>query len=117
MQRDAWEEKETGERKKSATHDKIADENLQDLGAQALAAGERLLQQANQNMAQRRADEGAVDGHLGHAPRQVVAVWAAVVRQPRRQHLLQRRQRSRCQHLRAQRVRLQLRHVCLYRKT
>jgi hypothetical protein len=95
------------------THDQVADENLHDLGLQALAALEDLLQQADEDVAQGRADHGAVQGHLGHARGEVVAALAPVVRNPRREELLQARQRARGEDLGAQRVALQLLEVRL----
>ena len=59
-------------------------------------------------MAQRRADESAVGGHLRHPRAEVVAVLALVVRDPRREHLLQRGEAAGREHLGAQRVALQL---------
>jgi hypothetical protein len=95
------------------THDQVADENLHDLGLQALAALEDLLQQADEDVAQGRADHGAIQGHLGHARGEVVAALAPVVRNPRREELLQARQRARGEDLGAQRVALQLLEVRL----
>jgi len=66
-------------------------------------------------VAQGRADEGAVDGHLGHARGEVVAGPAPVVRDPRGQELLQAREGARREHLGAQGVALQLLEVGLER--
>jgi hypothetical protein len=93
---------------RARTHNEIADENLHDLGLETLAAAEHLLQDANEDVAERRADEGTVDGHLGDTRGEVVAVLAPVVGDPRGEELLQTRQRARGEHLGAQRVLLQL---------
>jgi hypothetical protein len=65
-------------------------------------------------MAQRRADERAVDGHLGHAAGEVVARLVAVFGDPRGQELLQGGKRSRCEHLGLERVLLELLQVPLW---
>jgi hypothetical protein len=65
-------------------------------------------------VAERRTDEGAVEGHLRHARRKVVPVLALVLRDPRRENLLEPGERARSQHLRAQRIGLQLLEVCLH---
>jgi hypothetical protein len=54
------------------TYNKIAEENLQDLRLQALASLEDLLQGANQDVTQGRADQSTVYSHLGHARGEVV---------------------------------------------
>lgn len=59
-------------------------------------------------MAQRRADEGSVCGHLGYARREVVAMLIAVLCEPRGNEFLSAGQGAGGQHLGAQRVRLQL---------
>ena len=64
------------------TYNQVAEENLQDLGSQTGAAAKDLLQNPDQEVAQRRADKGAVGGHLGHARCKVVAVLVAVLGQP-----------------------------------
>lgn len=95
------------------THNQVAEEDLQDLGLEALAALEDLLQQADEDVAEGRADEGAVDGHLGHARGEVVARLAPVVGNPRGEELLQAREGARGEHLGAQGVALQLLEVGL----
>lgn len=60
------------------TYDQIANENLQDLRPQASPPGKQLLQHVDQEMTQRRTDEGTVDGHLRHAGVDIVAVFASV---------------------------------------
>jgi hypothetical protein len=95
------------------TYNQVADENLHDLRLQALATLEELLQDANQEVAEGRADQGAVNGHLGHARGEVVAALALVMGNPRGEELLQTRKSARGEHLGAQRVRLQLPQVGL----
>lgn len=104
-----------GMRMGTGAYDQVAEENLQDLGLDAGAALEQLLQDADEDVAERGGDQGAVDGHLGHARGEVVAALAAVVGDPRGQELLQARQRARGEHLGAQRVALQLLEVRLRR--
>jgi hypothetical protein len=95
------------------TYNKIAEENLQDLRLQALASLEDLLQGANQDVTQGRADQSTVYSHLGHARGEVVTRLAPVMRNPRCEELLQTRESSRGEHLGAQWVALQLLEVCL----
>lgn len=64
-------------------------------------------------MAQRRANERTVDGHLGHATGEVVARLVAVFGDPRGQELLQGSKRSRGEHLGLERVFLELLQVPL----
>lgn len=64
-------------------------------------------------MAEGRADEHSVEGHLGNARAEVVAVLADIVRNPRGQQLLQTGEDTRCEHLRAQRVLLEVEEVGL----
>jgi hypothetical protein len=64
-------------------------------------------------VAQGRADDGAVQGHLRDARGEVGARLAPVVRNPRGQELLQAREGARRQDLGAQRVALQLLEICL----
>ena len=96
-----------------SAYDKVANEDLQDLGLQTRAAGKDLLQDADEEMAQRGGDEHAVQGHLGHAMAEIVAVLADIVGDPGREEFLQGREDTRGQHLGAQRVRLQLAQVKL----
>lgn len=93
---------------REAPYNQVADDNLQDLGLGARAPSEDLLQDANEQMAQRSADKHSVEGHLGHAGAEVVAVLADIMRNPRGEQLLQGQKDARCEHLGAQRVRLQL---------
>jgi hypothetical protein len=53
-------------------------------------------------VAQGRADEGAIGGHLGHARREVVAMLVAVLGQPRGEQLLAAGERTGREHLGAQ---------------
>lgn len=102
--------------RKEGTYDQIADENLQHFGLETGSTGKDLLQNANEEMAQRRADEHPVQRHLGHARAEVVAVLADVVGDPRGEKLLQPGQHAGGEHLGAQRVRLQLTEVGLHRE-
>lgn len=95
-------------------YNQVADEDLHDLGLEALAAAEDLLQDADQDVAKRGADEGAVEGHLGDARGEVVALLAPIVGDPRGQELLQTRKGARGEHLGAQRVLLQVLQVGLW---
>lgn len=95
------------------THHQVGHNDLQDLGLQACPACKELLQDGDHDMSQRRADKGTVDCHLGHAAREVVAMLITVLRNPRGQELLERAERAGCDHLRAQRVLLELLQVPL----
>lgn len=64
-------------------------------------------------MAHWRADECAVCSHLGHSRAEVVAILAAIVREPRCEDLLEGGEGARCEHLCAHRVLLELGEVCL----
>lgn len=66
-------------------------------------------------MAERRADEGTVERHLGDAGVEVVAMLAAVMRDPRGEQFLDAEESTRGDHLGSQRVRLELLEVCLDR--
>jgi hypothetical protein len=88
-----------GEARGQDTHNQVAEENLQDLGSQTGATAKDLLQDPDQEVAQRRADQGAIGGHLGHARCKVVAVLVAVLGQPRGEQLLAARQGARGEHL------------------
>jgi hypothetical protein len=90
------------------SNNQVADDDLHDLGAQAGAALEEELQQPDEEVAQRRADEGTVGGHLGDTGRKVVAMLVAVLGHPRSKELLQTSEGARGQHLCPQRVLLEL---------
>lgn len=98
------------------THNQIADENLQNLGLQALAPLEDLLEKTNQDVAEGCADQCTVDGHLGDARGEVMARLAPVVRDPRREELLETGEGARSEHLGAQRVALELLEIGLGRR-
>lgn len=66
-------------------------------------------------MAQRSADEHAVQQHLGYAGAEVVAVLAHIVGDVGSEELLRGGEHTGREHLRAQRVGLQLSEVHLYR--
>lgn len=65
------------------TYNEVAGENLQNLGAQASAVGEDLLQEPDEEMADGRAEEGTIDSHFGNPGSEVVAMLVAVLGQPR----------------------------------
>ena len=71
------------------------------------------MEHADEDVAEGRADDGAVEGHLGDTRGEVVAALAPVVRNPRGKEFLQTGQRAGCEHLGAQRVALELSQVCL----
>lgn len=64
------------------TYDEIANENLQDLGAQTGTALESLLECPDEEVAQRSADESAIGGHLRDTSSEVVSVLVAVLGKP-----------------------------------
>jgi hypothetical protein len=64
-------------------------------------------------MSQRRADESAIHGHLGHARREVMSILVLVVRDPAGKELLEAGQSTGRQHLGAHRVGLELLEVRL----
>lgn len=64
------------------TYQEVGDKDLQNLSLQARPAGEQSLEERDHNMAQGSADEGAVDGHFGHATGEVVARFVAVLCDP-----------------------------------
>ena len=95
------------------TYDQVADENLQDLCTEARPTREDLLQDANEDMTERRANEHAVQRHFRDARTEVMAVLADIVGEPRGQQFLQAGEHAGSEHLRAQRVFLQLAQVGL----
>ena len=64
------------------THDKIADEYLQNLCLQARPSGEEPLKDTNQDVSQRRANKCTVYCHLGYSRADVVPVFAAIMGDP-----------------------------------
>lgn len=94
-------------------YQKIGDDDLHDLGLQARPASEGLLEEGNHHMAQRRANECAVDRHLGHTACEVVAALVTVFRNPRGEELLKGGEGTGCEHLRLQGVLLELLQVPL----
>ena len=92
-------------------YDQVANEDLQDLGLETRPAGKEFLQNGHEEVAQRRGNEQTVQGHLGHAMTEVVAVFADIVSDPGRKEFLQGREDPRGQHLGAQGVRLELAQV------
>jgi hypothetical protein len=97
----------------TGAYDKVAEEDLEDLGLQALASLEHALQDTDEEVAEGRGNDCAVEGHLGNARGEVGARLAPVVGNPRGEELLQTRQSARGEHLGAQRVALQLLEVGL----
>lgn len=70
------------------TYNQVADKNLEDLGSQALAVLEHLLEDPDEEVAQGGANKGAVGGHLRDAGREVVAILVAIFGEPRGEQLL-----------------------------
>lgn len=99
----------------SRTYHQVANQNLEDLGLQAGAAGKDLLKNADQNVAEWRTDEHAVERHLRNARAEVVAMLADVVGDPGSEQFLQTRQHTGGEHLGAQWVGLELAKVGLRR--
>lgn len=97
----------------TTTYNQIASEDLKNLGLETCAAGEDLLQDANEDVAEGGADEHSVQRHLGDARAEVVAVLADIVGDPRSQQFLQTGEHTGGEHLRAQRVLLELEEVGL----
>jgi len=97
----------------SASYEEVGNDNLKQLRLQTCPASERLLQEGDHNMAQRRADQRTVDSHLRHATGEVMARLVAVFGDPRGQELLQGGKRSRGEHLGLERVFLELLQVPL----
>jgi hypothetical protein len=95
------------------TYNQVAGEDLENLSPQARAASKHFLQKANQDVPHGSTDESAVDHHLRNPRANVVAMLAAVVREPRSQNFLKSRQCARRDHLSSERVCLQLLEVCL----
>lgn len=94
--------------KNMETYNQIADQDLQNLSLQAGPASENLLQNANEKMAEGRGNEHAVQEHLRHTGAEVMAMFADIVGDPRSDELLSTRENTGSEHLRAQRVRLEL---------
>lgn len=93
---------------KGKTYNQVADQDLEDLSLETCAASEELLQDVDEDVAERRGDEHAVQGHLGNARAEVVAVLANIVGKVGGEQLLQTREHTRGEHLGAQRVLLQV---------
>lgn len=97
----------------SITYNQVANQDLEDLGLQAGAASEDLLQDSDEDVAEGRGDEHAVQRHLGDARREVVAMLADIVGQVGGEEFLETREHTRGEHLGAQRVVLELLEVGL----
>lgn len=98
----------------SITYNQVADQDLEDLGLKAGAAGEDLLQDSDEDVAEGRGDEHAVERHLGDARGEVVAMLADIVGQVGGEEFLETREHTRGEHLGAQRVVLELLEVGLH---
>ena len=83
------------------TYDKVANENLHDLGLQARAVAESLLQQEDQEVAHGSANKSAIRRHLGNPGREVVAMLVPVLGEPRGQQFLETSEGASREHLRA----------------
>ncbi len=70
------------------TYNQIADHNLHDLRRQTSPPRKNLLQHMNQEVSQRRADESAIDRHFWHTRVDIVAMFADVLGDPRRNEFL-----------------------------
>lgn len=93
------------------THEKIAEDDLQDLGLQTGTTGEDLLHNADEEVSQRSRNKHAVKGHLRHPMAEVVAFFANILRDPGREEFLQGREDTGGKHLGTERVRLELAQV------
>ena len=102
-----------GKKKSGDTYNQVADDNLENLGPQAGAPAEGLLQKPNQEVAQGGADEGAICRHLGDSRGEIVAVLVAILGEPRGHELLGTRESTSREHLGPQRVLLKLPEVSL----
>jgi hypothetical protein len=69
-------------RARRLTYDQVACENLQDLGSQASSTSKHSLKDRNENVTQRRAHEGTIHCHLGHARCEVMSILVLVVGDP-----------------------------------
>lgn len=61
-------------------YNQVADDDLQNLRPQASPTRKDSLEDMNQKVTERRADEGAIDGHLGYAGIDVVTMSAPIFR-------------------------------------
>jgi hypothetical protein len=98
---------------RGCAYNQVASEDLQDLGLCTGPASKGLLQDVDKDVAERSADKGTVEGHLGHTRGEVVAILVAVLCDPRSEDFLGTRERARGDHLGTQRVGLELAQVCL----
>lgn len=95
-------------RRGSDTYHQVADDNLHNLGLEAGAAVEDLLEHPDEDVAEGSANEGTVGGHLGDARGKVVAVLVAVLGEPRGEELLETGETTGGEHLGAEGVGLEL---------
>lgn len=93
---------------KTYTYDKVAEDDLQNLGLERSAAVEDLLHEPDENVAHGCADQSAICRHLRDSAGEVVAVLVAILSQPRGDKLLKACQRTSSEHLGAERVGLEL---------
>jgi hypothetical protein len=89
-------------------NDQVANEDLQDLGAQARPVLESLLQAPDEEVTEGRTDQSSISCHLGDSRCKVVSVLVAVLSQPRGQEFLETSESSGREHLGAQGVLLEL---------
>lgn len=81
------------------TYNQVADEDLKDLGLQASAVLERLLEEPDEEVAHRRTNESTVGSHLGNARGEIVTVLVAVLGKPRGENFLKTGESTSCEHL------------------
>lgn len=63
-------------------YDQVAGEDLQDLGLKTGPASKGFLQDVDEDVAERSADKGTIEGHLGDTRSKVVAILVAVLCDP-----------------------------------
>lgn len=87
---------------------KVRDEDLRNLRFERCAVAEQPLENSNQGMAERSADQGAISHHLRDARGEVVAMLAAVMSEPGGQDFLDTSQGTGREHFGAEGVCLEL---------
>lgn len=95
------------------TNDQVADQDLENLGLEACSIGEQFLQNADEHMPKGSTNQCAVCCHFGYSRTEIVAILAAIMREPRGQDFLQCGKSTRGEHFRPQRIRLKLLEICL----
>ena len=63
-------------------YDQVAGEDLQDLGLETGPASKGFLQNVDEDVAERSADKGTIESHLGDTRSKVVAILVAVLCDP-----------------------------------